>query len=157
MQTTEHQFAYVAFWQFMTFLALMLIVWVNEIWDFAALVYGTKPQPPNVFNASLLSAAVIAIAILTVTNTYSQQKRIIRGLLTVCSYCHKVKVEQQVWEGLEKFVVDRSLAAFTHGVCPDCFAKVTSEMDAHVHAHPAHGASGSGGVEPPSHPSPQST
>jgi hypothetical protein len=124
MNTSEHDFAYVAFWQFLTFFALMLTIWVNEIWDLAALVYGTTPQPPNIFNASILSAAVIAIAIVTVLHTYHQQQRIIRGLLTICSYCHKVKVDDKLWKQIESFVADRSLAAFSHGICPECFCKV---------------------------------
>jgi hypothetical protein len=135
MNTAEHDFAYVAFWQFLTFFALMLIVWVNELWDLAALVYGTTPRSPNVFSASVLSAAVILIAIITVLHTYHQQKRIIRGLLTVCSYCHKVKVDEKLWEQMESFVADRSLASFSHGICPECFQRVSGSLDEHQRTH----------------------
>jgi len=71
----------------------------------------------------ILTAAVLLVAIVTVGHTYVQQKRVIGGCLTACSYCQKIRVSSEVWDQLEKFVADRTLVVFTHGVCPDCFQK----------------------------------
>jgi hypothetical protein len=125
----KDSFARIAFWQFMTFLALLLAVWVNELLDLSALVYETPPRPPDLFNASILSAGVLLAAIVAVGHSYAQQKRIIRGFLTVCSYCHKIRIKHEDWEQMESFVVSRSLASFSHGVCPDCYEKITNGQD----------------------------
>ena len=129
MQLERDGFAYVAFWQLMTFLALILMVWVNELWDLSHVYYGTEARPPNFFNASILTAAALLIAIVTIGHTYVQQKRIIKGLLTVCSYCHKIRLDHEMWEQMDDYLVDHSLASLSHGVCPDCFERVTADIE----------------------------
>ena len=39
-------FAYIAAWQSAAFLMLFLLIWVNEVIDIAALVYGAPPSRP---------------------------------------------------------------------------------------------------------------
>lgn len=124
----SHSYAYVAFWQFMSFSVLLLAVWVNEIWDLSARIFGESARSPSLFNGCLLSAVVILVAIVTVGHTYSQQKRIIKGLLTVCSYCHRIKIDHEVWEHLDEYVLDHSDASFTHGICPECFEAVSATV-----------------------------
>jgi hypothetical protein len=119
-------FAYIAFWQFMTFGVLVLLIWVNELLDLPALIYDAPARDPDPFNAWVLSAGVLIIAIVTVGHTYVQQKKIISGMLTVCSYCRKIRIENSAWEQMEDYLVDHSLAALSHGVCPACFEKITS-------------------------------
>jgi hypothetical protein len=122
-------FAYIAFWQFLTFGLLVLVIWVNELWDLPATLYDAPPKGPDLFSAWVLSAGVLLIAIITVGHTYVQQKRIISGMLTICSYCHKVRIERRAWEQMEDYIADHSLAALSHGVCPTCFEKITSTHD----------------------------
>jgi len=46
--------------------------------------------------------------------------RVLTGLLPICAYCKKIKNDQGSWEGLEKFIRERSGAEFTHCICPEC-------------------------------------
>jgi hypothetical protein len=64
----------------------------------------------------------------TVAHTYFQEKRVLHGLIAIRSYCHKVRIDDTAWTRIEKFVSAHSLADFTHGVCPSCFQKVTSDL-----------------------------
>ena len=118
-------FAYIAFWQFMAFAILLLLIWVNEILDLPSLFYDFPAHEPNIASACILSAAVLFSGIIAVGNTYVQQRRMITGLLTVCSYCHKIRIEHESWEQIESYVTNHSRAAFSHGVCPDCFRSIT--------------------------------
>lgn len=124
----RHGFAFIAFWQFMAFLMLILLVWVNEVLDLASLLWGTSPVSPNIFRGAVLSAGVLITAVITVGHTYEQQKRVIRGCLTVCSRCKRVRLDRAAWERLEEYVARNSNLTFTHGVCPECFAKYESEL-----------------------------
>jgi hypothetical protein len=46
--------------------------------------------------------------------------RQLSGLLPICAHCKKIRDAQGGWQPLEVYITDRSEAAFTHGICPDC-------------------------------------
>lgn len=125
----KNSFARVAFWQFMGFILLLCLIWVNEVMDLSYLFFGTKIMSLNMFRGCVLSAAVIIIAIVIVGHSYVQQKRIIQGLLTVCSSCSKIQIDQEIWTEIEDYVIEHSLAAFSHGFCPDCYRKIESSLN----------------------------
>lgn len=54
---------------------------------------------------------------------------ILSGMLPICSSCHKVRDDGGFWEQVESFLSSHSEAQFTHGLCPDCCAKVLAELD----------------------------
>jgi hypothetical protein len=47
----------------------------------------------------------------------------LKGLLPVCSWCHKVREDEGYWQQIETYVAAHSDATFTHGICPDCRAR----------------------------------
>lgn len=117
-------FASIAFWQFMSFGLLIGLIWLNEMINLTALIWGEDLNAqPNLFRGFLLTSAVLLTAIVTVGHTYEQQKRLIRGMMTVCSYCKRVRLAHEAWEKIEEYVARNSAVTFTHGVCPECFEK----------------------------------
>lgn len=56
----------------------------------------------------------------------------IRGWLSTCSSCRKVRDERGLWQPLELFVQDHSEARFTHGFCPDCFHELFPDIHADI-------------------------
>jgi PleD family two-component response regulator len=52
------------------------------------------------------------------------------GLLPMCSYCKRIRNDRNYWEQLEQYISTHSEAEFSHGVCPDCFAKVAADFGA---------------------------
>lgn len=46
--------------------------------------------------------------------------KILRGLLPVCSNCHKVREKNGAWQPIERFISEHSEASMSHSVCPDC-------------------------------------
>jgi phosphoserine phosphatase RsbU/P len=51
------------------------------------------------------------------------------GLLPICSYCKRIRSDQDYWEQVESYVTERSDARFSHGICPDCFDKVLEDLE----------------------------
>jgi len=45
-------------------------------------------------------------------------------LLPICSSCKKIRNDQGSWEVLEVFIRDHSEADFSHGLCPECSARL---------------------------------
>jgi DNA-binding response OmpR family regulator len=48
----------------------------------------------------------------------------LRGLLPMCSYCKKIRVDNMYWQQLESYLSEHSDAEFSHGICPECFPSV---------------------------------
>ena len=51
------------------------------------------------------------------------------GLLPICSYCKKVRDDQNYWQQVESYIAERTDAKFTHSYCPDCMKKALSEVE----------------------------
>lgn len=122
-------FAYIAFWQFLTFIVLLLLIWLNEIGDLQMFFFKTEPDNVNIFRGCILSAGVFLTAMVAIGNTYVQQKRVLRSLVSVCASCHRVQIRPQVWARMEDYVSDNSLLTFTHGLCPECMAEVMQTIE----------------------------
>lgn len=52
------------------------------------------------------------------------QVKELQGLLPICAYCKKVRDEQNYWQAIERYIGERSRATFSHGICPDCRARL---------------------------------
>jgi len=130
--STREPLNFLALWQGAGFLLIVLLIWVAYTLDLSALFFDgfTRGQGLGWVDACVLTAAVIVVAFITVGNTWLQQKRILRGLITVCSYCRKVKIDEVAWNQMEEFISARSLVDFTHGVCPTCYERIVAELDA---------------------------
>jgi phosphoserine phosphatase RsbU/P len=53
----------------------------------------------------------------------------LRGLLPICSYCKRIRGDDQYWEQVEGYIAAHSNAQFSHGICPSCFATLSAELD----------------------------
>ncbi|HEX8138839.1 MAG TPA: response regulator transcription factor [Pyrinomonadaceae bacterium] len=53
----------------------------------------------------------------------SQVKQL-RGLLPICSYCKKIRDDQNYWQKVESYLSQHSEARISHSVCPDCYAEI---------------------------------
>lgn len=54
--------------------------------------------------------------------------RVLRGIIPICSYCKQIRNNAGSWERLEKYIAEHSEAAFSHGVCPECYKKHHPEI-----------------------------
>jgi response regulator RpfG family c-di-GMP phosphodiesterase len=57
------------------------------------------------------------------------QVRQLRGLLPICAYCKKIRDDGNYWHQVEGYLEKHSELQFSHGVCPDCIAKLEAELD----------------------------
>lgn len=52
------------------------------------------------------------------------QVRQLEGIIPICMYCKKIRDDGNSWRMLEKYLADHSTAQFSHGLCPECAARV---------------------------------
>jgi hypothetical protein len=101
-----------------------------------------------VLSASLLFTALLTIYLLTteryaiaLKESLSERDKLIselqdaiariktlRGFVPICSYCKKIRNDQNYWEHLEAYISERSEAEFTHSICPECAEKAMAEI-----------------------------
>ncbi len=51
------------------------------------------------------------------------------GLLPICASCKKIRNDKGQWEQMEMYIRDRSEAEFSHGICPECAAKLYPHLN----------------------------
>lgn len=52
----------------------------------------------------------------------------LHGLLPICAHCKKIRDDQGYWQNVEEYVKQHTEAEFSHGICPDCIAKLYPEL-----------------------------
>jgi CheY-like chemotaxis protein len=48
----------------------------------------------------------------------------LEGLLPICMYCKKIRDDKNYWHQVERYITEHSAAQFSHGICPECYARV---------------------------------
>jgi len=51
----------------------------------------------------------------------------LNGLLPICSGCKKMRNDKGYWEQIELYISEHTNADFSHGLCPECAAKLYPE------------------------------
>jgi hypothetical protein len=52
----------------------------------------------------------------------------LRGLLPICSYCNKIRNDEDYWEQVESYITRNSGVEFSHSICPSCYEKYVQPM-----------------------------
>jgi CheY-like chemotaxis protein len=52
------------------------------------------------------------------------QVKQLQGLLPICSYCKKIRDEENYWERVDSYLTRHSEVQFSHGICPDCYVEI---------------------------------
>jgi DNA-binding response OmpR family regulator len=64
----------------------------------------------------------------TLQQTIDNVKQL-KGLLPMCSYCKRIRKDQDYWQQVEAYVSEHSEAEFSHGICPSCLEHAQSEFE----------------------------
>ena len=98
--------------------------------------YITKP-----FKRRELEARIqVGMRVVQLQNELTQQVQVLQeamarekrlqGLVPICSYCKKIRNDNNYWQQVERYIEDYSDVAFSHSICPDCYTtKVQPELD----------------------------
>lgn len=121
---------------------IVMVTSAGEPDDLAAgLGAGADDYIPKPFNtAELRARANVGLRMLALQESLARRVseletalsnvKMLRGLLPMCSYCKKIRVDDKYWQQLEGYLADHSEAQFSHGICPDCFPEVLDSMGA---------------------------
>jgi len=96
--------------------------------------YMTKPYD----EAELLARVQVGVRVVSLREAlasrvreleeaFSRVRRL-QGLLPICSYCKKIRDDRNYWRQVESYISEHSEAAFSHGICPDCYERVVADQ-----------------------------
>jgi len=72
----------------------------------------------------LLGVSADALATLRRTRQLAGRIETLESLLPVCAWCKKVRNDSGYWYQIEKYITANSKTKITHGICPECEAKL---------------------------------
>jgi YesN/AraC family two-component response regulator len=50
------------------------------------------------------------------------------GLLPICASCKRIREDDGYWKQIEAYISERSATQFSHGICPECAARLYPEL-----------------------------
>jgi PAS domain S-box-containing protein len=54
----------------------------------------------------------------------------LRAILPICSYCKKIRDDENYWQSVEGYISRHTNTTFSHSICPSCYEnKVTPQLD----------------------------
>lgn len=60
---------------------------------------------------------------LAALTTALSEVRQLKEFLPICSYCKRIRDDQDYWQQVEKYIGDHTGSKFSHGICPECLAR----------------------------------
>jgi sigma-B regulation protein RsbU (phosphoserine phosphatase) len=55
--------------------------------------------------------------------------RQLSGMLPICSYCKRIRSDQDYWEHIESYIGQHSDTQFSHGICPSCMDRAMNDFE----------------------------
>jgi phosphoserine phosphatase RsbU/P len=104
--------------------------------------YLTKPFDPDELRARIN----VGVRVLTLQDRLTERVnelqdalanvKQLHGLLPICSYCKRIRGDDQYWTAVESYIAERSDAQFSHGICPPCASELEREIERHRSSRP---------------------
>jgi response regulator RpfG family c-di-GMP phosphodiesterase len=55
---------------------------------------------------------------------YTTQVHRLEEMMPMCSYCKKIRDDQNYWQQIESYINERTGTEISHSVCPECYQRV---------------------------------
>ncbi len=114
--------------------ALEAHISVERVQRTSALEASATRTRLGVLVASLLAIVAVGAGIASIFHELASverataQVRTLSGLLPICSGCKKIRDDRGYWNQIESYISQHSEAEFSHGVCPECWARLYPDM-----------------------------
>src|SRR5512134_1508775 len=92
--------------------------------------YLFHPEIPYMHVEHVITGAVIALitaGLIALLEVYIRRLeraldsvKTLEGMLPICASCKKIRTPDSKWHVIENYIVERTDATFTHGMCPEC-------------------------------------
>jgi len=114
-------------------MAIVGLLWANEIFDLPHVLFGAAPTPINLVEAGLETALVVVVAVscVIVLRRVMRYVRYLEELAVICAGCHQVRVDRS-WIPLEQWVGEHMKVVLSHGLCEECLRRLYPQQYAAI-------------------------
>jgi hypothetical protein len=77
----------------------------------------------------MLGIAVPGIFVHAVIHGMLTEIKTLKDFIPICMYCKKIRDDDGFWSQVEQYVSERTNVKFSHGICPECEARVREEIN----------------------------
>ena len=78
--------------------------------------------------ASKLAEEQRELLVQQLQNALAEVNRL-RAILPMCSYCRKVRDDEDYWHTVESYIAQHTSTQFSHGICPECLESLVQRDD----------------------------
>ncbi len=62
----------------------------------------------------------------------------LQGILPICSYCKKIRDDDDSWQTVERYISQRTNTEFSHSICPTCYVtELEPQIEEFERRHPS--------------------
>lgn len=114
--------------EFVGFLLVLAVIWLDEIIDLPQMLLGAEPSPINWRESLIETIFTVALGILVVYRSWKLLGELyhISGFLPVCSNCKRIRLNDK-WVPLETYMYEVNDTTVSHGMCPLCMKALYPE------------------------------
>jgi hypothetical protein len=126
----SHQTGLLLVGEVVVFGLILGVVWLDKFVDVPHRFFGEPETPYRPTEYLFEYGAIAAVGLLVVLVTLWLRRRIERleSFLRVCAWCRRVNVNDE-WVRFEDYLASRYHLSSSHGICPDCEAKMLAAGD----------------------------
>lgn len=121
---TCHILERIALWQLLCVFVTVMLIWSIEIEKHKKQGRFARPLAAACESAATPTVIVLFAGLAAVLPVYLYHRRYAHKLVTICSYCRRVQVDDEDWTAIETYFADKTHATYSHGVCPVCQERV---------------------------------
>jgi hypothetical protein len=115
-------------WLSIGFLTIIVLTWLDAIFDFAHYIVGSPIQTENARETAIKTVVILMLWILSAYKVYQIVSRLsyLENFVHLCAWCRRIEKDNE-WLSLEEHLAKTGSQAVSHGVCPDCAKKVLAD------------------------------
>ncbi len=111
----------IIFLEMVGFVAVMAVIWLDELADLPYYLAVADRTPPRVPEAVLESALVVLVCAGVIASTIWLSRRIehLESYIVMCAWCRRVRVDGR-WITFEEYLCEKDNLETSHGLCKAC-------------------------------------
>jgi len=112
-------------WQSLGFLIVVVLTWSDALFDLAHVILGLPHRDFDVYRTALTTVVLMLLWLFSAYKIYLVVSRLsyLENFLHVCAWCHKIEYNKE-WLSLEAHFTQKTGGRVSHGICPECSAKL---------------------------------
>jgi hypothetical protein len=114
-------------WLSIGFLTIIILTWLDAIFDFAHYISGSPLQTENARETAIKTVIILMLWILSAYKVYQIVSRLsyLENFVHLCAWCRRIEKDNE-WLSLEEHLSRSGGQTVSHGICPECAKKVRS-------------------------------